>query len=156
MRGVGSRLRFDNLRQLRNSEGQGDSSPEGRGRRSPTERWGRTLSNEGALPTKVVCCARDADGFHLAERDQEYLDPDRPSVAHPRPGKGACRVARGDDDGAEDPRSKVTSLKGRSPREQRPAAVGNERRSERIRRRIKASKWVKLAGRHEPVVSPLK
>jgi len=108
------------------------------------------------LPTKVDCSARDADGFHLAESDQGFLVPGLLSVAHLRPGKGVCRVARGDVDGAEDPRSKVRSLKGRNSREQRPAAVGNERRRERIRRRIKASKWVKLAGRHELVVSALK
>lgn len=114
------------------------------------------LERDRTLPTKVDCSARDADGFHLAESDQGYLEPGRISVAHPSPGKGACRVARGDVDGAEDPRSKIKSLKGTNPREQRPAAAGNGRRSERIRRRIKASKWTKLAGKHELVVSTLK
>jgi hypothetical protein len=62
-------------------------------------------------------------------------------------GEGACSGPRGLG-GSEDPRRGRRSLqRGRNPGEDRPAARGNSSRRERTRRRIKASKRVKLAER---------
>ena len=131
---------------LQSFEGQGRRAcPElqGQGSRSAAERrCGPVSKGAGGcrrgLPRALVCWG----GLTRLEGCQS------PSSRVPEPsGEGACSGPRGLG-GSENPRRGRRILqRGRNPGEDRPAARGNSSRRERTRRRIKASKRVKLAER---------
>jgi hypothetical protein len=126
---------------LRRSGPAGDRRAEGQGRRRRRREAVRAgLEGDWNPPTRSIRCPRTGGRPHPA-----------PGAAGPRgrdaesSGEGSCS---GLEPGrVEDPRFEGELWRGGSPGEQRPSVRGNSYRRERIRRGIKAPRWMKPGAR---------